>query len=99
VTWRIVQLPHGYRNVGAKPGREQTIRLFTERIGRGSEQYLSFDGGKSWKWVRGALPEQIAQEGNEAWGVEEREGRHLLWHSTDGGRHWTEVWPRPPATG
>jgi photosystem II stability/assembly factor-like uncharacterized protein len=99
VTWRIVQLPHGYRNVGAEPGREQTIRLFTERIGRGSEQYLSFDGGKTWKWVRGVLPEQIAQEGNEAWGVEEREGRRLLWHSTDSGRHWTEVWPRPPATG
>jgi photosystem II stability/assembly factor-like uncharacterized protein len=101
VTWRIVELPRGYRNVGAWPGRGHTIRLFTERVGRGSEQYLSFDGGNTWKQVRGTLPDQIAQEGNEAWGVgvEQPSGRHLLWHSTDGGRRWTEFWPRPPATG
>jgi photosystem II stability/assembly factor-like uncharacterized protein len=99
LTWRIPQLPRGYRNVGAQPGRGHTIRLFTERIGRGTEEYLSFNSGKTWQRVRGALPSAVAQEGKEAWGVEEGDGRHLLWHSTDGGRHWTEVWPRLPATG
>jgi photosystem II stability/assembly factor-like uncharacterized protein len=98
-SWRFVELPRGYLNVGAWPGRQGALVLGADRMNHGTETYLSFDSGKTWQRVRGTLPSAVAQEGKEAWGVEEGEGRHLLWHSTDGGRHWTEVWPRPPATG
>jgi len=95
-SWRLVRLPRGYQGVRAQPGRGRTVTVSADRRGHGYEAYVSFDGGKTWKRVRGQLPE-IAQGGSEAWGVDGVD-RRRVWHSTDGGRRWTQVWPRPPAS-
>jgi photosystem II stability/assembly factor-like uncharacterized protein len=96
-SWRFLELPRGYVGAGAGPGRDGTLLLSADRVGHGYEAYLSFDSGQTWKRVRGSLA-AIPQDGGEAWGIEEHPGRRILWHSTDGGRHWIEVWPRPLAT-
>jgi photosystem II stability/assembly factor-like uncharacterized protein len=94
-SWRVVRFPRGYRNVGALAGRGRTLSISADRVGAGGEQYLSFDGGATWSRIRGHLPEIVTLDGAELWGVDEFR-RNALWHSSDGGRHWTEVWPRLP---
>jgi hypothetical protein len=84
-------------DVSATPGGEGTLFLSADRVNHGYEAYLSFDSGVTWKRVRGSLA-AIPQDGGDAWGINEHPDRRFLWHSTDGGRHWTQVWPRPPAT-
>ena len=96
-SWRVVRFPRGYRDVGALAGRGRTLSVTAGRVGSGGEQYLSFDGGATWLRVRGDLPERVTFDGAELWGVDEF-GRSGLWHSSDGGRHWTEVWPRLPVS-
>jgi photosystem II stability/assembly factor-like uncharacterized protein len=95
-SWRLVGLPRGYQGVGAQPGRGRAVTVSADRRNHGYEEYVSFDGGKRWQRVRGHLP-GLAQDGNESWGVDGVDQRRI-WHSTDGGRHWEQVWPRPPAT-
>jgi photosystem II stability/assembly factor-like uncharacterized protein len=95
--WRFLELPRGYVDVGATPGGEGTLFLSADRVNHGYEAYLSFDSGMTWKRVRGSLA-AIPQDGGDAWGINEHPDRRFLWHSTDGGRNWTQVWPRPSAT-
>lgn len=97
-SWRFLELPRGYVDAGATPGGDGTLFLSADRVRHGYEAYLSLDAGQTWKRVRGSLA-AIPQDGGEAWGVDGHPDPRFLWHSTDGGRHWTEVWPRPPATG
>lgn len=96
-SWRFLELPRGYVDVGVTPGGDGTLFLSADRVRHGYEAYLSFDSGQTWKRVRGSLA-AIPQDGGEAWGINEHPDRRFLWHSTDGGRHWTQVWPKPAAT-
>jgi photosystem II stability/assembly factor-like uncharacterized protein len=96
-SWRFVELPRGYVDVGATPAGDGTLFLSADRVRHGYEAYLSVDAGRTWQRVRGSLA-AIPQNGGEAWGINEHPDHRSLWHSTDGGRHWTEVWPRAPAT-
>jgi hypothetical protein len=98
-SWRFIAFPRGYEDAYAEPGRGGTLRLSADRVNHGYEHYVSFDRGRTWKRVRGSLADvaPIAPEGEETWAVKER-ADGVLWRSPDGGRHWTEVRPRPPTT-
>jgi hypothetical protein len=93
------RVPPRYEDAYAEPGRGGALRLSADRVNHGYEHYVGFDRGRTWKRVRGLLAEvaPIAPEGEETWAVEKR-ADGVLWHSTDGGRQWTEVRPRPPTT-
>jgi photosystem II stability/assembly factor-like uncharacterized protein len=96
-SWRFLELPRGYENASATPGQNGALLISADRVGHGYEAYMSFDRGRTWQRVRGALP-SISQDGDEAWGIDEHPDRRFLWHSTDGARHWTQVWPKPATT-
>jgi hypothetical protein len=96
-SWRFLELPRGFVAVAATPAGEGTLFLSADRVRHGYEAYLSVDAGRTWQRVRGSLA-GVPQDSGEAWGIDEHPDRRFLWHSSDGGRQWTQVWPKPSAT-
>ena len=64
--------------------------------------FRSDDGGRSWRRLRASAwldTRFVAVDRHEAWAETKPSGDLLatgsaLWHTTDGGAHWYEVWPR-----
>jgi photosystem II stability/assembly factor-like uncharacterized protein len=56
---------------------------------------VSSDGGKTWRDIVGSADwlSVAAASDKEAWAKFDR-GGSVLWHTVDGGRNWTQVWPR-----
>lgn len=96
-SWRFLELPRGYVDARATPEGDGTLLLSADRVRHGYEAYLSVDAGRTWRRVHGSLA-GVPQGSGEAWGIDEHPDRRFLWHSSDGGRHWTQVWPKPSAT-
>jgi photosystem II stability/assembly factor-like uncharacterized protein len=88
-TWQTEPLT-GRRSCSVSVARPEAVWLGCAGVLR-----VSSDGGKTWRDIEGSAnwPSVVAAGGREAWAKFYR-GGSVLWHTVDGGRNWTQVWPR-----
>ncbi len=104
--WRTVTDPSNYTDCGVSRPQPRAIWILCD-LGTGAAPMLllrSDDGGRTWRKLTGPVglgPALIALDAREAWALAERPSDafapapagQVLWHTTDGGRSWHEVWP------
>jgi photosystem II stability/assembly factor-like uncharacterized protein len=104
--WGSVRVRDDFWDCGAsRPQHDAIWILCSLSVNRAPSLLLrSDDGGSSWRKLNGSVwldPRLIALDDHEAWAIANPRnlnagGGRALWHSTDGGSTWREVWPNVP---
>ncbi len=103
--WRATRVRNDFWDCGAqRPSRRSIWVLCSLSVTHGGPTILfrSDDGGHDWRRLSGTVwldTRFVAFDDREAWAeTKPLDGEHTgdpaLWHTTDGGRTWHEVWPR-----
>lgn len=104
--WASVRVRDDFWDCGiSRPQREAIWVLCSLSVTPGPSLLLrSDDGGSSWRTLTGLVwldPRAVALDRREAWAIAKPgdvnpSGGRVLWHTTDGGATWREVWPDVP---
>jgi photosystem II stability/assembly factor-like uncharacterized protein len=104
--WASLRVRDDFWDCGlSRPQRDVIWILCSLSVTRGPSLLLrSDDGGSSWRRLSGPLwldARFVALDQQEAWAIakpvaENPSGGRALWHTTDGGSTWREVWPNIP---
>jgi photosystem II stability/assembly factor-like uncharacterized protein len=99
--WATLPISNHYWECSVSRPRHQDIWVlcaFTSASQNGAAILLRSDnGGSTWRKLTGPAPlsgrHLVALSAQEAWASGQQ-----LWHTTDGGNTWQEVWPNIPGT-
>jgi photosystem II stability/assembly factor-like uncharacterized protein len=104
--WASLRVRDDFWDCGiSRPQHDVIWILCSLSVTRGPSLLLrSDDGGSSWRMLNGRVwldARLIALDQREAWAIAKPvavnpSGGRALWHTTDGGLAWREVWPNIP---
>lgn len=104
--WATIHVRNDFWDCGISRPRRTTIWVLCSlSVTRGPSLLLRSDnGGSSWQKLTGPVwldPRLVALDQRQAWAIAKPisinpNGGRALWHTTDGGSSWHEVWPNVP---